>query len=168
MIQISETCSCSNDAPSPPGASWSSESSGSVLAIYYVNIMCINRMTNTHTTHTNISNIPVFTNIYICDTCYPWCFIGIILREADLTTSRWSKVGENIHKTLCCEARETKMLLYLVVWDNIRFQVWIHRSHLSICLVSVVPSTRERAEHELNKCKCLQINPVRVWTDFNQ
>ena len=36
-----------------------------VLAIYYVNIMCINRMTNTHTTHTNIR---IFTNI--CDTCY--------------------------------------------------------------------------------------------------
>ena len=140
---------------------------GSVLAIYYLNIMCINRMTNTHTTHTNISNIPVFTNIYICNTCYPWCFIGITLRgwfdnlRMKIRGQRKYQLNFILRGRLKCYS----IWLFETILD---FKFESHRSHLSICLVSVVQGTRERAEHETNKCKCLQINPVRVWTDFNQ
>ena len=154
-------------APLPLGASWSSESPGSVLAIYYLNIMCINRMTNTHTTHTNISNIPVFTNIYICNTCYPWCSIGISLRgwfdnlKMKIRGQRKYQPNFILRGRLKCYS----IWLFETILD---FKFESHRSHLSICLVSGVQSTRERVEHETNKCKCLQINPVRVWTDFNQ
>ena len=141
---------------------------GSVLAIYYLNIMCINRMTNTHTTHTNISNIPVFTNIYICDTCYPWFLLA--LSSARLIWQPQDDQRSEKISTKHYVARRGRLKCYSIwLFETILdFKFESHRSHLSICLVSVVPSTRERAEHELNKCKCLQINPVRVWTDFNQ
>ena len=124
-------------------------------------ILCVLIVWQIHTQHIQISLISQYLLIFT----FAIHATHDVLLALSSTRLIWQPQDDQRSEKISTKhyvARETKMLLYLVVWDNIRFQVWIHRSHLSICLVSVVPSTRERAEHELNKCKCLQINPVIV------